>query len=125
MRHLIFCLALLPAATHADAAATDDKLVGLWGVERVFGPTVQGALSVDSRGGAWVADVAGYQAPVRHAKGEIDFILPGGAGSFHGSESAGGRRVVGFWRQPPGVTLEQAYATPLELLRTQPGVWQG
>jgi CubicO group peptidase (beta-lactamase class C family) len=124
MRHLIFLLALLSVASHADAAPADDKLVGLWGVERVF-PQVQGALSIDSRNDVWVADVAGYQAPVWHAKGEINFILPGGAGSFHGQQSADGKRISGFWRQPPGVTLQQAYATPLTLLRTQPGVWQG
>ena len=126
MRFLSLCLlALLPAVLHADATPADDKLVGLWGVERVFGPPVQGAVSIDSRDGAWVAEVAGYQAPVWHAKGEIDFILPGGAGSFHGLQSADGRRITGFWRQPPGVTHDQAYATPLSLLRSQPGVWQG
>jgi len=130
MRLLSLCLlALLPNLLHAEATpaptSDQDKLVGLWGVERVFGPAVQGALSIDSRNGVWVADVGGYQAPVWHAKNEINFILPGGAGSFHGIESTDGKRVVGFWRQPPGVTHDQAYATPLTLLRSQPGVWQG
>lgn len=125
MRHLILLFALLPAALHADTNPGDDKLVGLWGVERVFGMQVQGSLTLDGRGGDWQADIAGLQAPVRYSKGEVDFILPGGAGSFHGRESADGKRVEGFWRQPPGMTLEQAYATPLTLLRSQPGVWQG
>jgi len=126
MRLLSLCLlALIPTVLHADAASPEDKLVGLWGVEQVFGPQLQGTLSIDSRGGEWVAEVAGYQAPVWHAKGEVDLILPGGAGSFHGQESADGRRVAGFWRQPPGVTHDQAYATPVTLLRSQPGVWQG
>lgn len=121
----LFCLAFFAAGLHADTSPADDKLVGLWGVERVFGPQVQGAISIDSRSDVWVADVAGYQAPVWHAKGEINFILPGGGGSFHGMQSADGKRIVGFWRQPPGVTLEQAYATPLTLQRSQAGVWQG
>ena len=124
----LFCLVLLPAALHADvtpAAPADDKLLGLWGVERVFGPKVQGEVTLDGRGDDWQVDVAGYRAPVRQAKGEISFILPGGVGSFDGHESADGRQVSGFWRQPPGVTHDQAYATPLTLRRVQPGVWQG
>lgn len=125
MRILGFlCLVLFAVAAHA-AAPSDDRLVGLWGVERVFGPQVQGTLSIDSRNDAWIAELDGYQAPVWHAKGEMNFILPGGAGSFHGTVSADGRRITGFWRQPPGVTHTQAYATPVTLLRTQPGVWQG
>src|SRR5689334_7354644 len=130
MRFLSLCvLALLPNLLQADATpaptSDQDKLVGLWGVERVFGPPVQGAVSIDSRDGSWVAEVAGYQAPVRHAKREVDFALPDGAGSFHGSMSADGRRIAGFWRQPPGVTHDQAYATPLTLRYSQPVVWQG
>ncbi|HEY1991127.1 MAG TPA: serine hydrolase, partial [Gammaproteobacteria bacterium] len=123
----LFCLSLLVAGLHAAPAPTsdEDKLLGLWGVERTFGPQVQGVLTLDGRSGDWQAEVAGLHAPVRYARGDVDFILPGGAGSFHGRESADGRRIEGFWRQPPGVTLEQAYATPLALLRIQPGVWQG
>ena len=119
----LFCLALFATGLHA--APADDKLAGLWGSERVFGMQVQGTLTLDDRGDDWQADIGGFHAPARFAKGEVDFILPGGAGSFHGRESADGRRIEGFWRQPPGMTQQQAYATPLTLLRIQPGVWQG
>ena len=124
----LLCLVLLPAALQADvtpAVPADDKLLGLWGAERSFGPPVQGVVTLDGRGGDWQVAVAGYQAPVQHVQGAISFILPDGAGSFEGHESADGRRISGFWRQPPGVTRDQAYATPLTLLRLQPGVWQG
>ena len=121
----LLCLALFAASLHADASPADDKLIGLWGSERAFGMQVQGTLTLDGRGGDWQAEVAGFHATVREVQGEVDIILPGGAGSFHGRESADGRRVEGFWRQPPGVPLEQAYATPLTLTRIQPGVWQG
>lgn len=126
MRQLILiCLALLPSLLHADAAPADDKLVGLWGSERVFGPAAQGPLTLDGRGEDWQVELAGFKAPVRHAKGEISFILPGGAGSFEGHEDADGRSVTGFWRQPSGVTFDNDYASPLTLLRAQPGIWQG
>ncbi|MFI4921845.1 MAG: serine hydrolase domain-containing protein, partial [Gammaproteobacteria bacterium] len=52
MRYLLlFCLTLLamPVALHADAPPADDKLVGLWGSEQVFGTQVQGALTLDGR----------------------------------------------------------------------------
>lgn len=124
MRHLLLLLALLPAALHADTAA-DDKLAGLWGSERVFGPEVKGALVLDAREGAWKAGIAGYSVPVQHADGVVSFTLPGKRGSFRGKLSADGKHLAGFWIQPPGVTLNNAYATPLELTDDGHGLWQG
>src|SRR6185503_8390681 len=99
MRQLILlCLALLPLVAQADAApapASDaDKLVGLWGSERVFGPAAAGTLTLDGRREDWQAEVAGFKAPVRHTTGEISFILPGGAGSFEGREDPGGKAIT-------------------------------
>ena len=128
MRHLLlFCLTLLvlPAALHADVPAPDDKLIGLWGSERSFGPAVSGTLTLYGRGGDWHAAIAGLQADVQHAPGGVDFNLPGDQGSFHGKLGVGGKSIQGFWIQPKGVTLNQAYATPVTLRRIETGVWQG
>lgn len=56
MRQLVLlCLALLPSILHADTAPADDKLAGLWGAERVFGPAAQGTLTLDGRSDDWQA----------------------------------------------------------------------
>ena len=115
---------LLPAA-RAEDAAVPKGLVGLWAAEQVFGPRVQGALTLDGRAGDWEAEIAGYRVAVSHAKDAVSFSLPGGNGSFRGRLSADGGILRGFWTQPPGATLDNAYATPLKLHRTQAGVWQG
>ena len=125
MRRIAFlCLALFAAACSASPPASD-KLIGIWGSERVFGPAVSGVLTLDGRGDTWQASIAGFTAPVQHDKDGVSFTLPGDQGSFHGDVSADGKRIEGFWIQPPGVTLQTAYATPLMLASTQTKVWQG
>ncbi|HEY3859754.1 MAG TPA: serine hydrolase [Gammaproteobacteria bacterium] len=124
MRRIVFfCLLLIVSVAHADAPS--DKLIGLWGSERVFGPAVSGILTLDGRSGDWQASVAGYSAAVQHDKSGISFALPGAQGSFRGTLSADGKRIEGFWIQPAGVTLQTPYATPLTLAATADKVWQG
>jgi len=127
MRYLLFCITLLaaPAALRADDAPSADKLIGLWGSERVFGPTVSGTLTVDGRGDAWQAEIAGFEVPVRHGKDGVSFALPGDQGSFRGQLSADRKTLRGFWIQPPGVTFDNAYASPVELHSREAGVWSG
>ncbi len=128
MRTLLLAGLLLAVASPsqaADAPPTDDKLIGLWGAEQVFGPAAKGTLTLYGRGGDWHAEIAGFQAAVHHTPGSVDFSLPGGQGSFRGALGAGGGSITGFWVQPPGVTLEQSYATPVTLKRRESGVWQG
>jgi CubicO group peptidase (beta-lactamase class C family) len=108
---------------HADVPS--DKLLGLWGSERVFGPSVSGTLTLDGRSGDWQASVAGYSAAVQHDKSGISFTLPGTQGSFHGSLSSDGKHIEGFWIQPAGAALQTPYATPLTLAITEDKVWQG
>lgn len=124
MRHaLILCLSLL--ATTACASPADDKLVGLWGSERSFGPAAQGPITLDGRSEPWQVQVAGFTADVQHDKDGVSFTLPGKQGSFHGQLDTDGKHISGFWIQPPGVTLNNPYATPLTLAATQTGVWSG
>jgi len=122
-RILPLCLLLSTCFAHADAPG--DKLIGLWGSERVFGPAASGTLTVDGRSGEWQAAVAGFTAPVQHAEHGVSFSLPGGQGSFHGTLSADGKRVEGFWIQPAGVVLGNPYATPVTLVMGQDRVWRG
>ena len=124
----IACLVLLIVrpCVAADAPATSpDKLIGLWGSERVFGPAAQGTLTIDSRGQGWEAEISGFQVQVDHTQGGVTFSLPGKQGSFQGALGAGGKQITGFWIQAPGVALESSYATPVTLTRSEPGVWQG
>ncbi len=123
---LLLLMAIAPAL-QADAPppASPDKLVGLWGSERVFGPQVAGTLTLDDRSGTWHAGIAGFDVAAVKDQDGIRFQLPGDAGRFRGRLSADGKRIEGFWIQPPGVTLRSAYATPVRLMRLQAGVWSG
>ncbi|HEV2111734.1 MAG TPA: serine hydrolase [Gammaproteobacteria bacterium] len=122
----LLLLALLFASSTARAdAPTADTLVGLWGSERVFGPAVAGSLTLDGRSEPWQASVAGFEARVQHDKDRVSFALPGKQGSFSGQLDADGRHIQGFWVQPPGVSLDNAYATPLTLTSATKGIWQG
>ena len=123
---LLLFASLAPCAS-ADAppSASPDKLTGVWGASRVFGPEVQGPLTLDGRGTDWQAEIAGYRVPVTHDKDGIRFSLPGDRGSFRGKLSADGKSLTGFWTQPAGVTLGTPYATPVTLHCTEAGVWHG
>ncbi len=123
-RILPLCLCLFVCLAEADAPPAADKLVGLWGSERSFGPVAQGSLTVDGRSEPWQASIAGFQIAVQHDKDIVSFTLPGVQGSFHGQLSADGKDVQGFWVQPPGVSLQSAYATPLTLTASMKAVWR-
>ena len=84
MRHalaLSFILLAAPAcAMAADPSPSTDKLVGVWGSERVFGPAVAGSLTLDGRSEPWQARVAGFGVSVQHDKDQVSFSLPGKQG---------------------------------------------
>jgi CubicO group peptidase (beta-lactamase class C family) len=103
-------------------------LLGLWGSQQSFGPTVRGELTIDARGNEWRARIAGYDVPVEHLKDEIHFALPGEAGKFRGRLHLGanGKRILGHWIQLGGVAFySYSYASPVELTELAPGVWRG
>ncbi|MCX7515159.1 serine hydrolase domain-containing protein [Frateuria hangzhouensis] len=115
--------ALAPVhATPADPPAA--RLVGLWGNETVAA-AVEGDLTIDGRDAGWRGAIVGFEAVVQQQGDRLSLALPGGQGQFRGKLSRDRSTVEGFWIQPPGMALASAYATPVVLKRTQPGVWRG
>src|SRR6202158_5843967 len=82
-----------------------DSLVGVWGSESVFGPSVRGELVIDARRPEWRAKIAGYDVPIRRNRGAIAFSVPNNAGEFRGHVSADRRAttITGDWIQPAGI----------------------
>lgn len=126
-RALVPALAMLATLVCITAASapSPDKLVGVWGSERNFGPLARGPLTLDGRSEPWRASIAGFEVGVQHDKDQVSFSLPGGQGNFSGHLDADGSHVQGFWIQPPGLTLNNSYATPLTLTADGKGLWQG
>src|SRR5690242_2816360 len=119
------CMVFAVAPAHADPAdAAGERWAGLWGSETVA-PMVEGDLTIDGRGKAWRATVAGFDVTVQQRGDRLSLALPGGQGRFRGQLSRDRSVVEGFWIQPPGMALASAYASPIALRRTQPGVWTG
>src|SRR5256885_4434797 len=83
---------------------------GLWSVDTTFGPVVRGDLTVRRAAMTWSGD-------------SVRFVLGGDSGQFRGRLARG--VIRGFWIQPPGVTLDQSYATPLELVPAGTDSWRG
>jgi CubicO group peptidase (beta-lactamase class C family) len=116
-------------------APASAALVGVWGSENVFGPSVRGELTIDARRPEWRAKISGFDVLVRRDKlgagaqarrgDAIAFSLPGDAGEFRGRASAGGMAVTGDWIQPAGIANNNRYATPVRFSQGPPGVWTG
>src|SRR5438045_6723064 len=82
---------------------------GLWSVDTTFGPAVRGDLTVRRAAMVWSGD-------------SVRFVLGGDSGQFRGRLARG--VIRGFWIQPPGVTLDQSYATPLDLVPAGTNTWR-
>jgi len=64
------CAALLSSAqTGTRPAPPSADLAGLWASEQVLGPLVRGTLTIDARGSAWRARIAGFDLPVERNGG--------------------------------------------------------
>jgi hypothetical protein len=100
-------------------------LAGLWGTEVRFGAPVQGELTLDDRGGAWTASIAGYQMAVGEGDGRFDFTVPGNKSEFRGSLDRTANVIDGQWVQPLTEILNRQYATPVHLRAVAPSVWRG
>ena len=117
----VLAAAALGVGSSAAQPAASTDWVGLWEANRSFGPEVRGEIVFSPRG-AWVADIAGYAAPVETSGGAYAFELPGGRGAFRGKVVGGELR--GFWIQPPTGVSGRSYASPVTL-RKSLGHWRG
>jgi CubicO group peptidase (beta-lactamase class C family) len=108
-----------------DKSSSADSLVGLWSSEQVTGPRIQGELTIDARGSAWRAKIAGLEAPVQHKTDAITFTLPGEVGEFRGHFTADAKSITGDWIQPTSDVYNNRYATPVRFSKTGEGVWTG
>ena len=131
---LALCLALLfvsaertmSGAAEGEGRSAAESLPGVWGSEQTAGPAVRGELTLDARGAAWRASIAGYEVPVTRAGDEVRFKLPGDAGEFRGRRGRDPRQIAGHWIQPVGVGANTSpRATPVELSAIAPSVWRG
>jgi len=115
-------LSLLLAAPGAAAAPQTDAaaLLGVWGVQRVVGPEIAGAVTVTRTGSQWRASAAGFTAGATVADAMPAFRFPGERGELRVDAA----HATGYWLQPPGAT-HSAYATPLNLVAVGPNAWRG
>lgn len=118
--------ALLTGAHAAPPPVQAGDLVGLWGAEHSFGPSVRGSLTIDGRSRPWRAAISGYDVAVTRSGDSVSLRLPGDRGAFRGwlGGSAGGA-IAGHWIQPPPLTRGVRYASPVRLGRVSEGVWRG
>jgi hypothetical protein len=103
-----------------------DTVIGVWGAELNFGPTVRGVFTLDGRKDAWKADIAGVSASVQDEGQNVVAKMPGSMGEFRGFVRPASDSISGQWIQPAdGIVFSNPYATPVELRRVAPGVWRG
>jgi CubicO group peptidase (beta-lactamase class C family) len=126
MKPFALILLLLGSSLWSQAVVpSDEKLLGLWGVEQTYGPTVRGDLTIDTRGSEWHAQLAGFDAVVELHEQQLRFALAGDHGEFRGQFTADKKEIVGEWIQAPEVGLNQRYASPVRLVGVVRGVWRG
>ncbi len=121
MRMLFAALALACAAIEAHAQEADPvaRFEGLWASTMPFESGHSGPLSVRRDGEGWLWRV-GESAVHTDA---LALELEDGRGRFDGRLSRDGRRIEGWWTQPPGLP-GQAYTTPVVLAARDDG-WAG
>ena len=120
---LAAAFAVSGAIAHAQSPGTDDpvaSLAGVWSSRAVFGPELSGSLRITREGQTWRARVGDNVV----ASDRPDFTFPEGRGAFHGALLDHGRRMQGWWIQPPGLP-GQAYATPVRLAARGRDEWFG
>ncbi len=102
--------------------AEPPSLVGLWGAHPVFGPALQGEVTVRREGASWSIQIGGREFLVPPPRdGAFHWKLPEGLGALRGRQTPTG--LKGFWIQPP--SEGPAYATPVRFGILGPGAWRG
>ena len=125
MRRFVIALASTVALAGVVSAQTPApaSLEGLWVAKERYGPDVRGTLMLRPRAGVLVADIAGFNVPVRQRGNFLAFELPDGKGSFRGLRS--GLKIDGQWIQSVTVEGGARYATPIVLRVDGRGRWTG
>lgn len=118
-------LAVFPEVAPAQAASSDDPLIGIWGSETTFGPALHGELTVRRDGSEWSASLTSAVALFRSVRDSVRFGFSGGLGQFRGALSGDGRTIDGFWIQPKGLVNGYPFASPVTLRLAGRGVWRG
>ncbi len=110
-------LVSLAAPFAATALASPDRLVGLWGAERDFGPAISGPLTIARTSSGFTAAIGADHVPATLSGGELRFALPGNQGKFRGRLR--GEALDGFWIQPATPILGVEYTSPIAFQRTK------
>lgn len=106
----IACCLLLAAAPLA-AQQADSALIGLWGIDTVFGPELRGPIVIPGTGPTtWIAKIGGQEVPSTWTGHGWRFTFADSSRLDAGVPVIG-QPFVGFWTQPPGPL--GWFATPL------------
>lgn len=124
LRKLLSAVLLLCCAG-ACQTPSPQRLAGLWGVEKTFGPAVRGELTIDGSQQQWHAQIAGNDVVIARKGNSLQFTLPAEAGEFRGHYDDRAQAIEGEWIQPPGVTLSNRYATPVVFNQIGKNIWRG
>lgn len=118
---LSVAIALVSGGTPTPPAS--DELAGLWGAEAIFGPQVQGELTLEGSPSKWTISIAGFEVSVPRSGNDIRATFPGGQGELRVRVEDDGTVVRGFWIQPPNG--RGSYASPVLLRRVSAHAWRG
>jgi len=114
-------LALSGAAAQSPPAP--DPLLGIWASETTFTPTLRGELVVTRNGSDWRARLGSVETRFGNTGDSVRFAFPGDLGQFRGKITEHFRSIKGFWIQPAGMILGNAYASPLTLRSSGVNLW--
>ncbi len=104
----------------------ENRLIGIWGMDQVFGPVIKGEVTIDTRDSIWIAGISGYKIHVNHISNSINFALPDNLGEFRGTMDNSSKKIFGHWIQPAGAAQYIFKRTsPVELSMIEKNIWRG
>lgn len=118
-----------PEAPPTAGDASTDAWSGLWVAERRFAPQLDGPLTIQPVGGAWVAAIQGERANV--VRTQVDARATHWSfsmldlGRFEGHQESPTAPIQGHWIQPAGPVYYSKLATPVRLEPTRRGMFTG
>ena len=119
----LLSLATLPLA--AQSTGAESALIGLWGIDTVFGPKIKGPITLTGTGPTtWVAKIAGLEVPSQWTGHGWTFAFPDSS-RFDVGVPVTGRPLVGFWIQPRGALGWHATPVPVTLVWSPQPVLHG